>query len=85
MKMPKHAEAGLFLFAITTSGLSLADCPGAMPEQLLVDCIVYEGSGSTFPSSDYAYMGLYNTWLNSDDSTAMHRQSDTTAKNKTMK
>jgi hypothetical protein len=61
--MKKHAQIGLFVFTITASGLALADCPVSMPERLLSDCITYEGSGSTFPTSDYTYMELYNEWL----------------------
>jgi len=64
MEMMKCAEVGLFLFTITASGLALANCPGSMPEQLLNDCIVYEGAGSSFPTSDYAYMDHYQDWLN---------------------
>jgi len=45
MEMMKRAELSLFLFTITASGLALANCPGSMPEQLLNDCIVYEGAG----------------------------------------
>ena len=62
MEMMNCAEVGLFLFTITASGLALANCPGSMPEQLLNDCIVYEGAGSSFPTSDYAHMDLYQ-WL----------------------
>ena len=59
----KHAQVGLFLFAITVSGLALANCPGSMPEQLLEDCIVYESAGAGFPTSDYAHMSQYQDWL----------------------
>jgi hypothetical protein len=63
MEMTKHAEVGLFLFALTASGLALADCPRTMPVQLLEDCIVYEGAGSSFPPSDYVYIDQYQDWL----------------------
>ena len=63
MEMMNCAEVGLFLFTITASGLALANCPGSMPEQLLNDCIVYEGAGSSFPTSDYAHMAQYHDWL----------------------
>jgi hypothetical protein len=63
MEIMKHAQVGLFLFAITASGLAMANCPGSMPEQLLKDCIVYEGAGANFPTSDYAYMVQYQDWL----------------------
>jgi hypothetical protein len=66
--MKKHAQVGLFVFTITASGLALADCPVSMPEQLLVDCITYEGSGSTFPTSDYAHMAMYNDWQKAQQS-----------------
>jgi len=52
MESIKHAQAGLFLVTITASGLALANCPGSMPEQLLEDCIVYEGAVPNFPTSD---------------------------------
>jgi hypothetical protein len=71
MELTKHAETGLFLFAITASGLAVADCPPSMPEQLLEDCIVYEGAGSTFPTSDYAYMDRYRNWLQTQQPTVM--------------
>jgi len=63
MEIMKHAQAGIFLFAITASGLVLANCPGSMPVELLEDCIVYEGAGTDFPASDYAYMDQYQDWL----------------------
>ena len=63
MEMMNCAEVGLFLFTTTASGLALANCPGSMPEQLLNDCIVYEGAGSSFPTSDYAHMDQYQDWL----------------------
>ena len=63
MEMMNCAEVGLFLFTITASGLALANCPGSMPEQLLEDCIVYEGAGANFPTSDYAHMDQYQDWL----------------------
>lgn len=63
MESIKHAQVGLFLVAITASGLASANCPGSMPEQLLEDCIVYEGAGANFPTSDYAHMDQYRVWL----------------------
>jgi hypothetical protein len=63
MEIIKHAQVGLFLFTITSSGLALANCPGSMPEQLLEDCIVYDGAGANFPTSDYAHMDQYQDWL----------------------
>ena len=62
--MKKYGNIGLLVLIITGSGLSLADCPNSMPQQLLQDCIVYEGAGTTFPSSDYAYMDEYIDWIN---------------------
>jgi hypothetical protein len=50
------AQVGLFVITTIASGLALANCPDSMPVQLLVDCIVYEGAGSSFPTSDYARM-----------------------------
>ena len=66
--MKGHTQVGLFVYAITASGLALADCPKTMPSQLLQDCITYEGAGSTFPTSDYAIMDLYNKWQNEQQS-----------------
>ncbi len=63
MKRMRHAQVGIFVYAITASGLTLATCPPSMPEQLLEDCIVYQGAGSSFPTSDYAHMDQYQTWL----------------------
>ena len=63
MNRMTHAQVVAFVLAITASGLALANCPDSLPEQLLEDCIVYEGAGSSFPTSDYAYMDLYNDWL----------------------
>ena len=49
---------------VTAGGTAFATCPNTMPLELLTDCIVYEGDGSSsFPSSDYAYMGRYQDWL----------------------
>jgi len=62
MKMTKKTAVGLFIFTITASGLAMANCPGSMPEQLLEDCIVNEGAGANFPTSDYAHMALYEEW-----------------------
>ncbi|MGD8619540.1 MAG: hypothetical protein PVH54_10200 [Gammaproteobacteria bacterium] len=61
--MKKSVNIGLLVLMITGSGLSMADCPDSMPQQLLQDCIVYEGAGTDFPSSDYAYMDEYNEWI----------------------
>ena len=63
MKRMKHAQVGIFVLAITASGLALSSCPNSMPEQLLEDCIVNEGAGSSFPPSDYARMDQYQDWL----------------------
>ena len=63
MEIIKHAQVCVFLFTITSSGLALANCPGPMPEQLMEDCIVYEGAGANFPTSDYAHMDQYQDWL----------------------
>jgi len=76
MERMKHAQVGLFVFAITASGLVLADCPDTMPEQLLEDCIVYEGAGSRFPTSDYAHMNLYNIWLKEQQPTTNNRKAE---------
>jgi hypothetical protein len=75
--MKEHAKVGLFVSAITASGLALADCPNTMPSQLLQDCIIYEGAGSMFPTEDYANMELYNEWLMTQHSikTAQRRES----------
>jgi len=62
--MKKSGNIGLLVLIITGSGLSLADCPNSMPQQLLQDCIVYESAGTTFPGSDYAYMDEYIDRIN---------------------
>jgi hypothetical protein len=85
MEMMKYAEVGLFLITITTSGLASADCPSAMPQQLLEDCIVYEGAGSSFPTSDYAHMDLYNAWLKQRESAAQHGHAEISAMEKAKK
>lgn len=59
----KHAKAGLFVLAITASGLALADCPDTMPAQVLRDCIVDENAGHSFPPPEYVYMDQYQQWL----------------------
>jgi len=74
MEMMKRAELSLFLFTITASGLVSANCPGSMPEQLLNDCIVYEGAGSSFPTSDYAHMEQYQDWMKTQQSPAITQQ-----------
>jgi len=81
MEIMKHAQ-GIFLFAITASGLVLADCLDTMPSQLLQDCIVYEGAGSTFPTEDYAQLDLYNEWSRKQQTTAKARQGEFSAMEK---
>jgi hypothetical protein len=66
MKMTMKASVFLFICTITASGLVMADCSKSMPEQLLEDCIVYEGAGANFPTSDYAHMALYKEWQMSE-------------------
>jgi len=61
--MEKYGSVGLLVFAITASGLALADCPNSMPEQLLEDCIVTEGAGHGFPPGNYVHMDQYQDWL----------------------
>jgi len=74
--MDKKVRVGLFLCGIVSSSLALADCPNTMPPGLLQDCIVYEGAGSTFPTSDYAHMDLYNDWLLEQRPTEKNRQAE---------
>lgn len=59
----KHAQISLCVFMITASGTASATCPNTMPLELLRDCVVYEGAGSSFPTSDYAHMDRYQDWL----------------------
>ena len=61
--MKKSVCAGLFLSGIAASSLVVADCANTMPGQLMEDCIVYEGAGTSFPPSDYAHMKQYQEWL----------------------
>ena len=63
MNIIKYTHVGLFIFTITTSGVALADCPNTMPVEMQKDCIVEEGAGHGFPTSDYAHMGHYQLWL----------------------
>lgn len=63
MGIAKHTGIGSIVATLTSSGLAIADCPKTMPEQLFEDCIVYEGAGSSFPPSDYAYMDEYVSWM----------------------
>jgi len=78
----KHAQLGTFVFAITAGGSAVANCPGSMPQQLLEDCIVYEGAGSSFPTDDYAHMDVYNSWLKEQKLTAKHQQAEISAMEK---
>ena len=80
--MDKKAPIGLFLCGIASGSLALADCPDTMPSQLLQDCIVYEGAGSTFPTEDYAHMDLYNVWSKKQQTTAKARQGEFSAMEK---
>jgi len=68
--MNKEIHVILSLGGMLVSGLAMADCPSTMPDQLREDCIVYEGAGAHFPTSDYAHMDLYNDWLNEQKSSA---------------
>ena len=61
--MNKKVRAGTFLCGIVASGLVMADCDKTMPLQLFEDCLVYEGAGSSFPTSDYAHMDQYQDLL----------------------
>jgi hypothetical protein len=64
MTRMKHTEVCLFVFMVTAGGTAFATCPNTMPLELLTDCIVYEGDGSSsFPTGDYAYMDRYQNWL----------------------
>jgi hypothetical protein len=64
MTRTKHTQVCLFVFMITAGGTAFATCPNAMPVELLVDCIAYEGNGeSSSPTLDYAYMDRYQVWL----------------------
>ena len=71
MEIIKYAQVFIFVFTIASSELALANCPGAMPEQLMEDCIVYEGAGSSFPTSDYAHMEQYQDWMKTQQSPAI--------------
>jgi hypothetical protein len=46
-----------------------------MPVKLLEDCIVYEGAGDSFPTSDYAYMDQYQGWLDTQQPPAIPQPS----------
>jgi hypothetical protein len=65
MTRTKHTQFCLFIFMISACGTALATYPDMMPLELLTDCIVYEGDGSSsFPTSDYANRDRYQDWLN---------------------
>lgn len=66
--MNKKVRAGTFLCGIVASGLVMADCDKTMPLQLFEDCLVYEGAGSSFPTSDYAHMDQYQAWIKTQQS-----------------
>jgi len=72
--MTRKVPVGLFLCGIVSGSVALADCPDTMPSQLLQDCITYEGAGSTFPTSDYAHIGLYNAWLKEQSAVNLHAE-----------
>lgn len=72
--MTRKVTVGLFLCGIVSGSVALADCPDTMPSQLLQDCITYEGAGSTFPTSDYAHMDLYNEWLKERSEVNLHAE-----------
>ena len=74
--MNKKVCAGSFLCGIVASSLAMADCPNAMPEQLLTDCIVNEGAGHSFPPSGYVNMDMYQDWVNAQQT----EQTNTLAK-----
>jgi len=71
MRRKIYAEVGLSVFMITAGGMALATCPNTMPLELLVDCIVYERDGSSFPTGDYAYMERYQVWLKTQSPTVI--------------
>lgn len=71
MTRMKHSEVCLFAFLITIGSSAFATCPNTMPLELLVDCVMYEGDGSIFPTSDYAHMDHYQDWLKTQSPTAV--------------
>jgi hypothetical protein len=72
MTRTKHTKVCLFVFMIAAGGTAFATCPNTMPLELLTDCIVYEGDGSSsFPTSDYAYLDRYQDWLKTQPPTAI--------------
>jgi hypothetical protein len=80
--MTRKVPIGLFLCGIASGSLAFEDCTRTMPSQLLLDCIVYEGAGSTFPTEDYAHMDLYNEWSRKQQTTAKARQAEISAMEK---
>ena len=80
MKRMTNAQIGAFVLTITSSGFSLANCPGSMPEQLLEDCIVYEGAGTSFPTSDYAHRGQYQDWMKTQQSDQPNKKTESKIK-----
>jgi len=80
MKINNHAGVVLFIFTITASGLVMANCPSTMPEQLMEDCIVYEGAGANFPTSDYAHIDQYKNWQKTQQSDQPNKKTESKIK-----
>ena len=80
MRRIKAVEVGLFVFAFAASGAAMATCPNTMPLALLVDCVVYEGEGSSsFPTGYYAYMDRYQDWVKTQPATVIFPPETTAA------
>jgi gas vesicle protein len=75
---------GVFVGGMVTSGAALSDCPSDMPKQLREDCIVYEGAGASFPTSDYAHINMYKEWITSRRSSAKADQTTRESQSKTI-
>ncbi len=63
MKAQRDTTRGVCFIAAMFATSANAECPQNLPTQLLEDCIVIEGSGSSFPHPDYAHMAAYKAWL----------------------
>ena len=45
----KVSRSMLVALALSASGSALAECPVALPYDYLMDCVVTEGAGGTYP------------------------------------
>ena len=81
--MKIYIQATAFVSTILTGGVASAECPISMPEQLLYDCVIYENSGSEFPTDEYPYKQAYNEWLKTQQASENKQDSKQVSMQKT--